>query len=678
MLRSLLTRRRRVVAGALALAIPTAILATATAANAHAPTPGAAEIILEAGALTGNGANALASGWWGHETATHNKATFFSLNTTGSTLAATLAKIGPDATAGNVNVAFVQNPTLANVKPTVTAGETVGQAYQWFDASTFGASLSGNTSQNDYVDAVSTNASYSAWFAAGQLTYGFDNNLNAIDATQPGTPLSGSHAIGKSILNNWPAGTTIGVVYYVSDGTDPGNNLPTVKVGPGGLAEAAYVPLTTVALPSDHSQDPTTGLPAAYDTVRTSAGYIDTAAGDRTASSAVTSSPASSASPGATVNFSTTVTDTDNGNSPVTTGTVAFFADGSATEFGHATPNASGVATVPNSSLSPGVHSITATYTGPTTGTTLSSSNAAAESFTINANNTTTVLAVNPNTNLHAGDPVTLTANSFQTGDATSTQIPGQVTYKGFLNGSSTATTFASGVATGTNNAQTVISFPAAGSWVVEADFTPTDTVNYQASNNSSTALTVAAAANPTAVGNVTADIPAGSLAITTPYDTTHPINVGTLSPNTDPTTGYTGSAPFAGISVIDSRAGDLPWTVTAQSSNLTGGTDGLGVINAQNVGITGLLSGLTPTGGLITYTNVPAGALPGATVAGPAVEANATGTLGLAGLPAKTIAHTAHGVGAWTFGGTLTVLAPADTEAGHYAGTVTFTALSQ
>ncbi|MCW2854419.1 MAG: hypothetical protein JWR52_34 [Marmoricola sp.] len=678
MLRSPLMRRRRIVAGALALAIPTAILATATAASAHAPTPGAAEIILEAGSLTGSGANALASGWWGHEGAAHSQATFFSLNTSGSTLAATLAKIGPDATAGNVTVAFVQNPTLANVKPTVTAGETVGQAYQWFDASTFGASLSGNTSQNDYVDAISTNASYSAWFAAGQPTYGFDNNLNAIDAAAPGAPLSGAHAIGKSILNNWPAGTTIGLVYYVSDGTDPSNNEPTVKVGPGGVAEAAYVPLTTAALPADHSKDPAAGFPASYDTVRTSAGYIDTAAGDRTASTAVTSDVTSPASPGATVNFSTTVTDTDNGNSPVTTGSVSFFADGSSTALGSATPNASGKATLPVSSLSPGPHSITATYTGPLTGVSLSSSNAAAESFTITANNTTTVLAVNPNTNLHAGDSVTLTANSFRTGDASSTQLPGQVTYKGFLNGSTTANTFASGVPTGTNNAQTVISFPAAGSWVVEADFTPTDNVNYQSSNNSSSALTVAAAANPTAIGNVTADIPAGSLAITTPYTSTNPINVGTLSPNTDPTTGYSGSAPFAGISVTDTRAGDLPWTVTAQSSILTGGTDGLGVINAQNVGITGLLSGLTPTGGLITYTNVPADALPGAAAAGPAVEANASGTLGLAGLPAKTIAHTAHGVGSWTFGGTLTVLAPADTEAGHYAGTVTFTALSQ
>lgn len=232
---------------------------------------------------------------------------------------------------------------------------------------------------------------------------------------------------------------------------------------------------------------------------------------------------------------------------------------------------------------------------------------------------------------------------------------------------------------TGTNDAQTVISFPASGSWTVEADFTPTDTTNYQSSiGTTPSALTVAPPANPTTTGNVEADIPAGSLAISTPYTTTNPINVGTLTPNADPTTGYTGSASFSGISVVDTRAGDLPWTVTAQSSNLTGGADGHGAINAQNVGITGLLASTTPTNGALAFTNVPADALSGATATGPATEPSSTGTLGLAGLPAKTIAHTAHGVGSWTLGGLLTVLAPADTEAGHYTGTVTFTLLSQ
>jgi hypothetical protein len=676
-------RRRRIVAGALALAIPTAIFATATTANAYAPTPGAAEIILEAGSLTGAGANALPSGWWGHEGTAHSQATYFSLNTTGSTLAATLAKIGPDATSSNLHTAFVVNPTTANVKPAISAGETVGQAYSWFDASGFGHSLAGNTQQNDYVDAVSTEASYNAWFNAGQPVYGFDNNLNAIDAAAPGAPLSGSHAIGKSILNNWPAGTQIGVVYYVSNANNA-NNEPIVLADSTGHAEAAYVPLTTVALPSDHSQDPATGFPANYDTIRTSAGYVDAIVGDRTAATAVTSDVTSPQASGATVNFSTTVTDTDNANAPVTAGSVTFF-DGT-TNLGTATTaTAAGKWTLPVSSLTPGSHTVTAVYTGPATGTHFAQSNAAGEPFSISAANTTTVLTLNPDaTNstvtVHAGDAVTLTAHAFKTGDSTMTAVPGKVTFNGFFNGSTTPTVLGSNIATdGTGVATLSTTFNAAGSWTVQAVFTPTDTTNFQGSNYSTPSFTIAPSANPTATGNVTADIPAGSLAITTPYDNTHPLNVGTLAPNADPTTGYTGSTSFANIAVTDTRAGDLPWTLTAQSSNLVGGTSGSAIINAENVGITNMTF-TGPTNAAVTFTNWFAAAAAGATAVGSAVEpaGSTTGILGLGGNPAKTLAHTAHGVGSWNFGGTLTVVAPADTMAGHYAGTVTFTVLSQ
>ncbi|MGN6723503.1 MAG: beta strand repeat-containing protein [Marmoricola sp.] len=682
MSRTPLMRRRRIVAGALALAIPTAILATATTANAYAPTPGAAEIILEAGSLTGAGANALPSGWWGHEGSAHSQSTYFSLNTTGSTLAATLAKIGPDATASNLHTAFVVNPTTANVKPAITAGETVGQAYQWFDASGFGHSLAGNTQQNDYVDAVSTEASYNAWFNAGQPVYGFDNNLNAIDAAAPGAPLSGSHAIGKSILNNWPAGTQIGVVYYVSNANNA-NNEPIVLADSTGHAEAAYVPLTTVALPAAHSQDPAAGFPASYDTIRTSAGYVDTTVGDRTAATAVSSDVTSPQASGTSVTFSTTVTDLDNANAPVTAGSVTFY-DGSTAIGTASTATTAGVWSLPVSSLAPGPHSITAVYNGPATGTHFAQSNAAAESFTISAANTTTVLTLNPDaTNstvtVHAGDSVTLTAHAFKTGDSTMTAVPGKVTFNGFFNGSTTPTVLGSNIATDTSGVATLnTTFNAAGSWTVQAVFTPNDTTNYQGSNFTTSSFTIAPSANPTATGNVTADIPAGTLTIQTPYTTAAPLNVGTLAPNADPTTGYTGSTTFGNIAITDTRAGDLPWTLTAQSSNLVGGTSGSAVINAENVGITNMTIAQQPTGGSVNFTNWFAAAAAGATAVGAAVEPSATGTLGLAGTPAKTLAHTAHGVGSWTFGGTLTVVAPVDTMAGHYAGTVTFTVLSQ
>lgn len=664
-------RARRVLAGAIAVAIPAAILATASPASAYAPTPGAAEIMLEANTQTDLGANALANGWWGHETATHNKATFLSLNSSGTTLAAVLAKIGPDATAANLNVAYVVNPGIGNVRPTIAAGETAGQAYGWFDGSTFGSSYSGNTAQNDYVDTVSTDASYNAWVNAGSPVVGYDNNLTPIDAAVPGAPASGSHALGKSILNNWAAGTNIGLVFYVSN-TTASNGEQVVLAGSDGKAEAAYVPLTTVALPADHSQDPTAGLPANYDTIRTSAGYIDTTVGDRTASTAVTSSPVSPAAQGASVTFRTTVTDTDNGNAPVTTGTVTFL-DG-ATAIGTATPNASGVASLPVSTLSSGSHSITATYAGPITGLHLAGSTAAAEPFTVQGANTTTVVAVNPNTSNDTTTNVTLTAHSYKTGDAAQTTIPGTVTFIGHRSGSVTTTVLGSNIATDASGvASVVVNFSTADpSWTVEADFTPTNAVNYQASIDTSAPFAVTAPANPPQVvtGNVTADIPSGTMTLSTPYTSTNPLAVGTLTQNTDPTTGFSGSTTFSNIAIVDTLAGDLPWTLTAQSSNLTGGTTGTGVINAQDVGITGMTAAQAPTNGLAVFTPVPA--------ASPAIEPGVTGTFGLAGLPAKTIAHTAHGVGSWNLGGTLTVNAPADTPAGHYAGTVTFTLTAQ
>ena len=664
-------RARRVLAGALAVAIPAAILANAAPASAYAPTPGAAEIILEANTQTDLGANALASGWWGHETSTHNKATFLGLNTSATTLAAVLAKIGPDATAGNLNVAFVQNPTISNVRPTIASGETVGQAYTWFDGSTFGSSYSGNTADTDYVDTISTDASYNAWANAGSPVVGYDSNLTPIDAAAPGAPASGAHALGKSILNNWASGTNVGLIFYVSN-TTASNGEPVVLAGSDGKAEAAYVPLTTVALPADHSQDPAAGKSANYDTIRTSAGYIDTTVGDRTASTAVTSDVASPAAQGAAVTFSTTVTDLDNGNAPVTTGTVTF-KDG-ATTLGTATPNGTGKASLSVSTLASGSHSITATYAGPTTGLHLAGSAAAAEAYSIQGANTTTVVAVNPNTNNDTSTNVTLTAHAFKTGDAAQTPVAGTVTFIGHRSGTGTTSVLGSNIPTDSSGvATTVVNFPTADpTWTVEADFTPTDAVNYQASINTSAPFAVTAPANPPQVstGNVTADIPAGTMTLSTPYTSSSPLAVGTLTQNTDPTTGFSGSTTFGNIAIVDTLAGDLPWTLTAQSSNLTGGTTGTGVINAQDVGITGMSAAQAPTGGVATFFPQPA--------AGPAVEPNSTGTLGLAGLPAKTVAHTAHGVGSWNLGGTLTVNAPADTPAGHYAGTVTFTLTAQ
>lgn len=277
--------RAKLVAGTAACAVAATVLSLASPAIAATTTP--IRAMIETGTFSADPVNAITTGWWGHEGVGRNGNSIFSLDgkgsaaaTTSATIAAQLAKIGPDATLDNLHVAFVLTSADGSAeKPAVTAGENVGHAFTWFNAATVGSSSeSGNNQSNDYVDALSTETSYNAWFAAGQLTYGFDDNLVAHDATQPGNPVSGAHAIGTSILNTWPAGTKVSMVYYVSTSVD-GNNEPIVTVGPDGHAETAWMPFTTVALPTDHTRDPVgTSFPASYDTVRTSGGYAIAAA----------------------------------------------------------------------------------------------------------------------------------------------------------------------------------------------------------------------------------------------------------------------------------------------------------------------------------------------------------------------------------------------------------------
>jgi hypothetical protein len=276
------SRRRsaKLVTGTVALALAATGLGMTAPAIAAPASP--VQAFIETGGFTANPANAISTGWWGHEGAGMTGTSMFSLDGLGgatppatqATLNAQLAKIGPDATANNLHVAFVLTSSDGSAeKPTVTAGQTVGQVFQWFDASGVGHSIAGNTQSNDYVDALSTESSYNSWFLAGQKPYGFDDNLVAHDAAEPGNPVS-AHPIGTSILNTWAAGTHVSLVYYVSTANNA-NNEPIVAVGPDGKAETAWMPFTTVGMPADHSRDPLgSTFPSSYDSVRTSAGYL--------------------------------------------------------------------------------------------------------------------------------------------------------------------------------------------------------------------------------------------------------------------------------------------------------------------------------------------------------------------------------------------------------------------
>lgn len=287
---SVASRRRsaKIVTGTAAFALAATVLGTASSAMAAPAAPISVFVETGSSGATFDPSNAIGTGWWGHEGAGKTGSSFFSLDGKGSaasvtstTLGTQLAKIGPDAApdGSNVYVAYVLTSSNGTAeKPTITAGETVGQAFAWFDGSTFDGSLSGNSAATDYVNTISTDASYTAWHNAGSPVVGYDATLTPIDAVAPGAPPSGAHALGKSMLDNWAADTNVSLVYYVSNAT-AANGEPIVQAGADGKAETAWMPFTTVAMPADHSRDPIgSSFPASYDSIRTSAGYVVSAA----------------------------------------------------------------------------------------------------------------------------------------------------------------------------------------------------------------------------------------------------------------------------------------------------------------------------------------------------------------------------------------------------------------
>lgn len=188
---------------------------------------------------------------------------------------------------------------------------------------------------------------------------------------------------------------------------------------------------------------------------------------------------------------------------------------------------------------------------------------------------------------------------------------------------------------------------------------------------------------------------PSGVVIISTPYTEESPL---TLPPFTmqqsatcveDPSE-YGTDAPFAGISITDTRAGQRPWTASLLSEDLllqgqtAASASARQRINSQNVGLTNLA--LTSTSSPIPAISTPRPA--GSSTLGlpinftifnnPSAEhlqGEATGTLGLGGAP-KRIIHANKGFGTSMFVGTMTITAPTNTVPGTYLGRVTFTVL--
>lgn len=191
-----------------------------------------------------------------------------------------------------------------------------------------------------------------------------------------------------------------------------------------------------------------------------------------------------------------------------------------------------------------------------------------------------------------------------------------------------------------------------------------------------------------------------GTVTITTPYTgsgicPTDPVTGLPTSPATcgrlvlpamalDSTaTGFTTSAVFDSIAVLDTRPGNLPYDVFAVASDLTrvAGVSALpgtvSTIDGHDVGLTslalspgGVTNVLPSVGNLVILQNPAADwVMPGATVF-------PGGRAGLGG-PGQRILHAAHGLGTTTLQGVVTVHAPTATIDGTYAGTITFSAFS-
>ncbi|MGZ4493437.1 MAG: hypothetical protein ACXVWU_01935 [Nocardioides sp.] len=255
----------------------------------------------------------------------------------------------------------------------------------------------------------------------------------------------------------------------------------------------------------------------------------------------------------------------------------------------------------------------------------------------------------------------------------------------------------ASGVATLTRK------FSATGSvqHVVTASFTD-PSATYAGSSGSSTGFDVAyGAGDPCSSGSngqctttayFQATVAAGSLAISTPYTSTSPFDLGTLALNdagtllsatkafgsstipaaaqqptaNEPVSAYASNYP--GVTIVDRRSGQLGWTASLNSSDFTSGSN---VIDGRNLGFTGVTPAYVAGNALqsiSTFQNpAAAGVAPGGTIA-------SGQPVGVKGATTFASAPVGASVGTVYVYGNMTLNAPTSTKAGVYAATVTFT----
>jgi hypothetical protein len=366
--------------------------------------------------------------------------------------------------------------------------------------------------------------------------------------------------------------------------------------------------------------------------------------------------------------------------SPSAPGTVQFEVGGTA--IGSPVTVSGGNASLTTTALPVGADSLSAVFTpaqfSAYTGST------GTDSFTVTpppAAATTTGLSVNPTT-AAANSAVTLTGNV----EVTSTSSPlGTGTISFYDIGSSTTDSTSGGQLLGTVavNGSGVSSlsyaFTTAGAHNLVAQYTSADqSVDANSTSQVVDFTTTAPTYAPDAQG-LKAEIPAGTLTITSPYTAASPLDLGsaTLDSNGDAFHASAAfgnaSSPSSGVTITDTRAGDLPWTASAEVSNFSDGAiPTADLINGQNLAFTGVTPSYISGNALqsVTPSNITSAAsLPNATGYGP----TASGNDGLAGIPHQ-FASAAAGEGSVYIYGLLTLTAPTSTPAGTYTATLTFT----
>jgi hypothetical protein len=399
-----------------------------------------------------------------------------------------------------------------------------------------------------------------------------------------------------------------------------------------------------------------------------------------TTTTTLTATPSSPQTSGASVTLNAAVTD------PSAPGTVQFYSGTTPLGTGPVTVN-DGTASLTTTTLPVGSpDSLSAVFT-PTTGAAFTGSTSNTVSYVVNAppaDATNTALSVNP-TSAGADTQVALTASvTDTTAGGTALNGGGSVTF--YDNG-----TVTTGAITGTSTSLGAVPVNSSGIALLDyslfnqgthnivAVFTPTGA--YQSSTSLDVPFTAGAPLYTPDPQNLQAEIPAGTLTISTPYGPSNAFDLGTatLNPNGGEFTASKGfgsaTDPSAGVTITDTGV-NSDWTASAEVTNFTG--PGGAAINGQNLTFTGVtpsyLTGnayqASGVGTIPVLTNNVTNTPPGGFPYGP----TATGSDGLYGAAHAFADTTTPGGGEVNIFGTLTLNAPSSTPAGTYTATLTFT----